>query len=36
MPYSVTTYIMSARVVVTMLPGVSDSMIRLRRSPRFS
>jgi len=36
MPYSVTTYIMSARVVVTVLPGVSVGTIRLRRAPRYS
>ena len=32
-PYSVTTYIMSARVVVTMLPGVRSTTTRLARTP---
>src|SRR3954453_14720009 len=32
-PYSVTTYIMSARVVVITLPGVRSSTIRLARTP---
>ena len=36
MPYSVATYIMSERGVVTMLPLVSDNTMRLRLAPRFS
>ena len=36
MPYSVTTYITSERGVVTTLPGVRFSTMRLRRSPRLS
>jgi hypothetical protein len=33
MPYSVTTYIVSDRGVVTMFPGVRSSTIRLFRTP---
>jgi len=36
MPYSVTTYIMSVRGVVTMLPLVNDNTMRLRRAPCLS
>ena len=36
MPYSVTTYMTSERGVVTTLPGVRSSTIRLRGSPRLS
>src|SRR4051794_27530802 len=32
-PYSVTTYIMSARVQVTTLPGVRSTTMRLARTP---
>ena len=35
-PYSVTTNMMSVRGVVTTLPGVRFSTMRLRRSPRLS
>ena len=35
-PYSVTTYMMSERGVVTMLPGVRLRTIRERRSPFLS
>lgn len=36
MPYSVTTYIMSLRGVVTTLPGVRFNTMRLLRAPRRS
>ena len=35
-PYSVTTYMMSVRGVVTTLPRVRAVTIRLRRSPFLS